>query len=54
MVVSLGIVMGLIQSPAPRCATQVRRSPRQKDEIKKCVSRESNAGPIDGNDGFYH
>ena len=20
----------------------------------KCVSRESNAGPIDGNDGFYH
>ena len=19
-----------------------------------CVSRESNAGPIDGNDGFYH
>ncbi len=21
---------------------------------QKCVSRESNAGPIDGNDGFYH
>ncbi len=21
---------------------------------KQCVSRESNAGPIDGNDGFYH
>ena len=21
---------------------------------KECVSRESNAGPIDGNDGFYH
>jgi len=21
---------------------------------KGCVSRESNAGPIDGNDGFYH
>ena len=19
-----------------------------------CISRESNAGPIDGNDGFYH
>ncbi|KAK4155662.1 hypothetical protein C8A00DRAFT_41758 [Chaetomidium leptoderma] len=24
------------------------------DEQKQCVSRESNAGPIDGNDGFYH
>ena len=23
-------------------------------KVKKCVSRESNAGPIDGNDGFYH
>ncbi|KAI2464932.1 hypothetical protein F4781DRAFT_50401 [Annulohypoxylon bovei var. microspora] len=21
---------------------------------KECISRESNAGPIDGNDGFYH
>ena len=20
----------------------------------KCISRESNTGPIDGNDGFYH
>ena len=24
------------------------------EESEKCVSRESNAGPIDGNDGFYH
>jgi len=21
---------------------------------QKCISRESNTGPIDGNDGFYH
>ncbi|KAK4040824.1 hypothetical protein C8A01DRAFT_45933 [Parachaetomium inaequale] len=27
------------------------KSERQQ---KQCVSRESNAGPIDGNDGFYH
>ncbi|KAK4125818.1 hypothetical protein N657DRAFT_642571 [Parathielavia appendiculata] len=25
-----------------------------RDPGQKCVSRESNAGPIDGNDGFYH
>jgi len=33
--------------------------PRSKKMIEStaflfCVSRESNAGPIDGNDGFYH
>ena len=21
---------------------------------KECISRESNTGPVDGNDGFYH
>ena len=26
----------------------------KKKEKKNCASRESNAGPIDGNDGFYH
>ena len=27
---------------------------KNESEKKTCVSRESNAGPIDGNDGFYH
>ncbi len=31
----------------------LRLSSRTTEE-PKCVSRESNAGPIDGNDGFYH
>lgn len=26
----------------------------QKTKESGCISRESNAGPIDGNDGFYH
>ena len=25
-----------------------------KKHESKCISRESNTGPIDGNDGFYH
>jgi len=37
-----------------------REHEAKKEELKRgsrifsCVSRESNAGPIDGNDGFYH
>jgi len=27
---------------------------QKKESKQKCASRESNAGPIDGNDGFYH
>ena len=27
---------------------------KMQKEKPKCASRESNAGPIDGNDGFYH
>ncbi|KAK4234751.1 hypothetical protein C8A03DRAFT_18407 [Achaetomium macrosporum] len=34
------------------CTKQQVSESRAK--VKHCVSRESNAGPIDGNDGFYH
>jgi hypothetical protein len=32
-----------------------KREPKHSEcSNKDCTSRESNAGPIDGNDGFYH
>ena len=27
---------------------------KQKKQKENCVGRESNPGPVDGNDGFYH
>ncbi len=37
------------------CNLETRINASEEREMKKkCVSRESNAGPIDGNDGFYH
>ena len=35
--------------------SEVKRKQNEKKKVKNnCASRESNAGPIDGNDGFYH
>jgi len=34
--------------------TRKQEKEEGKRKPKECVSRESNAGPIDGNDGFYH
>ena len=36
----------------PRAAPQPKKNSRKKK--KSCIDRESNPGPVDGNDGFYH
>ncbi|KAK3904463.1 hypothetical protein C8A05DRAFT_42452 [Staphylotrichum tortipilum] len=50
-----GVLRGLMDKlnwtrwkECPACRKRKNKKP------KECVSRESNAGPIDGNDGFYH
>ena len=36
------------------CLMQLLKKDTTAAKAMRCVSRESNAGPIDGNDGFYH
>jgi len=31
-----------------------KRLNKKEKMVFRCISRESNTGPIDGNDGFYH
>ncbi|KAI0551442.1 hypothetical protein F4679DRAFT_139965 [Xylaria curta] len=32
----------------------LQRKLKTNQKVRLCISRESNTGPIDGNDGFYH